>query len=403
LIDPRRHQDRCGFFQNREWKRFLLSVQIKSFLFQNKWNRGEKLAGLTIKDIAKICNVSISTVSRAINNDHGINPQTRERVLQVVKQFGYVPNNSARNLKMAESNTIALMIKGLNNPFFQGMFPYFQQELEKYHYEFLLHSVSEDVDEGYEAEEIAKEKRLKGIIFLGGRLDYPEAVLGNIQIPFVLCSVASAVSANMHNMNVSSVSIDDEKEAYKVVQYLISKGHRDIAMIAGKKHDHAVAYLRVAGYRRAMQDYGLDPDLVCYQDDSIPEYTEANGYVTMKRLLESGRKCTAVFVIADRMATGAYKAIYDSGKRIPEDISVVGFDGIELGRYLYPSLTTMVQPVEQMVESSVKLLQAQIMGDDTKKHLIYDARLLEADSVLDLRTSAADVTDGYMEHESHPA
>ena len=84
------------------------------------------MAGLTIKDIARICNVSISTVSRAINNDHGINSQTRERVLQVAKQFGYVPNNSARNLKMAESNTIALMSKGMNNPFFQGMYPYFQ-------------------------------------------------------------------------------------------------------------------------------------------------------------------------------------------------------------------------------------------------------------------------------------
>ena len=82
-------------------------------------------------------------MSRAINNDHGINSQTRERVLQVAKQFGYVPNNSARNLKMAESNTIALMSKGMNNPFFQGMYPYFQQELEKYNYEFLLHSMPE--------------------------------------------------------------------------------------------------------------------------------------------------------------------------------------------------------------------------------------------------------------------
>lgn len=344
------------------------------------------MAGLTIKDIARICNVSISTVSRAINNDHGINSQTRERVLQVAKQFGYVPNNSARNLKMAESNTIALMSKGMNNPFFQGMYPYFQQELEKYNYEFLLHSMPEEIDEGYEAEEIAKEKRLKGMIFLGGRLDYPEAVLGNIQVPFVLCSVGSAVSVNMTNMNVSSVSIDDEKEAYKVVKYLIRMGHRRIAIIAGKKHDHTVAFLRESGYRRAINESGIemDPELIRYLDDSIPEYTEANGYATMKKLLESGTDFTAVFVISDRMATGAYKAIYDSGRKIPRDISVVGFDGIELSRYLYPSLTTVVQPVQKMVKSSVELLRAQIMGDTTKKHLIYDAELSEADSVRNL-------------------
>ena len=344
------------------------------------------MAGLTIKDIARICNVSISTVSRAINNDRGINSQTRERVLQVAKQFGYVPNNSARNLKMAESNTIALMSKGMDNPFFQGMYPYFQQELEKYNYEFLLHSMPEEIDEGYEAEEIAKEKRLKGMIFLGGRLDYPEAVLGNIQVPFVLRSVASAVSVNMTNMNVSSVSIDDEKEAYKVVRYLIRMGHRRIAIIAGKKHDHTVAFLRESGYRRAINESGLevDPELIRYLDDSIPEYTEANGYATMKKLLESGTDFTAVFVISDRMATGAYKAIYDSGRKIPRDISVVGFDGIELSRYLYPSLTTVVQPVRKMVKSSVELLRAQIMGDEKKQHLIYDAELSEADSVREL-------------------
>ena len=93
------------------------------------------MAALTIKDIARICNVSISTVSRAINNDPTINAKTRERVMEVVREFNYIPNNSARNLKMTESNTVALIVKGINNPFFQGMFPYFQKRLEDLGYQ----------------------------------------------------------------------------------------------------------------------------------------------------------------------------------------------------------------------------------------------------------------------------
>ena len=94
------------------------------------------MAAMTIRDIARLCNVSISTVSRAINNDPSINEKTRERVMSVVRKFNYIPNNSARNLKMTESNTVALIVKGVNNPFFQGMFPYFQKELVENGYDY---------------------------------------------------------------------------------------------------------------------------------------------------------------------------------------------------------------------------------------------------------------------------
>ena len=104
------------------------------------------MANLTIKDIAKICGVGISTVSRAINDDPGINQNTRKRILKVIKEYNYVPNNSARNLKMTESNTIALLIKGIDNQFFQGMLKIFEEELKKHEYTFLLHAVGEDQD-----------------------------------------------------------------------------------------------------------------------------------------------------------------------------------------------------------------------------------------------------------------
>ena len=184
------------------------------------------MANLTIKDIAKICGVGISTVSRAINDDPGINQETRKRILKVIKEYNYVPNNSARNLKMTDSNTIALLIKGIDNQFFQGMLKIFEEELKKLEYTFLLHAVGEDQDDVSVAVQLAKEKRLKGLIFLGGQMDYLDTRLEEIGVPYVLCTVA--VNMMAPKRNCSSVSIDDEKESYRAVDYLCKKGHRKI-------------------------------------------------------------------------------------------------------------------------------------------------------------------------------
>lgn len=341
------------------------------------------MAALTIKDIAKICNVSISTVSRAMNNDPGINAQTKERVLRVVKEFNYIPNNSARNLKMQESNTIALLLKGVSNPFFYEMLPDFQKRLEKEGYEYMIHVADEDGDEVKIAEGLAKEKRLKGMILLGGRFDYPGAELQNIRIPFVLVSVASSTTEISKHKRFNSVSIDDRKESYKVIDYLAKKGHRHIAIISGRETDDTVGSLRLDGYKAALADNGLpfEQRLVGYMRKDIPEYTEANGYAVAKALLQENKDITAIFAISDRLAIGVYKAIADAGLRIPDDISVVGFDGIEMTRYTIPSMTTVKQPKDAMVNSSVDLLMSSIHGDETKQKLIYDAELHERDSV----------------------
>lgn len=341
----------------------------------------DKMGDLTIKDIAKLCNVSISTVSRAMNNDPGINARTKERVLEVVNKFHYIPNNSARNLKMVESNTIVLLIKGINNPFFQGLMALFESEMKKEGYTFLLQALKEEDDAATVAMQLAKEKRLKGIVFLGGRMEYPDADLQNIPIPFVLCSVAVEAERNVHSS--PSVTIDDEKESYRAVNYLISEGHKSIALITGYREDTTVARLRLSGYRKALEDAGIDfdPDLVCFTPPDEDAYTEQCGYDLASRMLRSGKKFTAFYAISDRMAVGVYKAVYDAGKKIPDDYSVIGFDGIPLTKFMIPPLTTMVQPAEQMAKSSMELLLRQIGGEDVHEKLIYDARLKVRDSV----------------------
>lgn len=342
------------------------------------------MAGLTIKDIAKICGVGISTVSRAMNDDPGINKDTRERILKVMEEYHYVPNNSARNLKMTESNTIALLIKGIDNQFFQGMLKIFEEELKKLEYTFLIHAVGEEQDDAEVAIELAKEKRLKGIIFLGGLMDYPEERLQMINVPYVLCTVA--VNMDAPKRNCSSVSIDDEKESYRAVDFLCKKGHKKIAILTGRESDFAIGRLRLEGYRKALKDNNIefDPSLVAFMKNDIPEYSAANGYAVTKELIESGTEFTALYVISDVTAFGAYKAISEMGMKIPEDYSVVGFDGLEMTKYFVPSLTTMEQPCEELVRSSIKLLMEAINGDRENRQLIFDAKMIERDSVLDL-------------------
>lgn len=339
------------------------------------------MANMTIKDIARICNVGISTVSRAMNDDPGINKNTKERILQVIEEYNYVPNNSARNLKMTDSNTIALLVKGIDNQFFQGMLKIYEEELKKYEYAFLLQAVGEEQDAVTVAAELAKEKRLKGIIFLGGQISGSERKLKILGIPYVLCTVA--VNMLAPKKKCFAVSIDDEKESYKAVDYLCKMGHKRIAVITGRVTDEAVGGLRLKGYKKALGDNGITADekLIRYMRDDILEYSVANGYAVTKELLESHTDFTALYAISDLIAFGAYKAIYEAGMRIPEDISVMGFDGLYISAYYHPSLTTMQQPCAQMVKASIDMLMGAIGGDTAKKQLVFDADLLERDSV----------------------
>jgi LacI family transcriptional regulator len=336
---------------------------------------------VTIKDIARICGVGVSTVSRAINDDPAIKAETKEKILAAVKEYHYVPNISARNLQATETNTIGLMVRGVGNVFFQEMYHLFQTELEKNGYSYAIHDVNEDDEVLMEAMQLERERRLKGIIFLGGRLTARHESLTDLNVPFVLCTVAHQDADSIADYN--AVAIDDAKEGYRATNYLIEKGHKSIAIIAGKEHDREVGRNRLNGYFRALKDHGIerDQDLVAYMRSDIPEFTAENGYLTMKNLLSRGKKFTAVVCISDMVAFGAYKAIYEAGLKIPDDISVIGFDGIDLGRFMYPALTTVAQPANDLVSATTDLLFRNIEKAREPEQIICGATLKERESV----------------------
>ncbi|RCX19709.1 LacI family transcriptional regulator [Fontibacillus phaseoli] len=338
------------------------------------------MASITIIDIAKMCGVGVTTVSRAINNHPDISEETKAMIMQVIKDNHYVPNNSARNLKRSASKTIAVLIKGITNPFFNRMIQVFEKEIQRKKYSFILQHVDENQDEIEVAIELEKEKRLKGIVFLGGNFSHSKEKLDQLTVPFVLSTIG--MTPEYDPSEYSSVSVDDYKESYKMVDYLCNQGHRKIAIITASMDDVSIGKLRYEGYKQALEDHELplNEKLVYSMKENIESYSMENGYAVTKELLDSGEEFTALFAVSDSLAVGACKAIFESGKSVPDDYSVAGFDGLDITYYYNPSITTIRQPVEEIAEETIRILFDLINKKITHAHKTFPAELMIRES-----------------------
>ena len=337
---------------------------------------GEEMADITIKDIAKRCGVSVSTVSRALNDNAEINAETKAMILQVVQETGFVPNNSARNLKRTDTNNIAVLVKGITNPFFTSMIKIMEEEIHKKKFSFVLHHVEEHEDEVDVALELIKEKRLKGIVFLGGHFFHSEEKFEQITVPFVFSTVGAkpeGVSKDIY----SNIAVDDRIASKKMVSYLIELGHKEIAVITPEIGDRTIGYQRLQGYREALSEKNIkfQEKLVCNVDKELDLYSMKNGFVTTQKLIDSGTRFTAIFAMSDSLAIGACRALKDAGYKIPEDVSVAGYDGIEWGDYYVPRLTTLKQPVEAMAVQTIQLLFNIIAGKSKHMHIDFEGEI----------------------------
>lgn len=341
------------------------------------------MAEITIKDIAKECGVGISTVSRAINNHPDINPETREKIMRVIEERGFVPNNSARNLKRTETKAIALLIKGISNPFFTGMIGTIELEMEKRGFDLILHHVESKENEVDVALELIKEKRLQGIIFLGGEFSHSDEKLSLINVPYVF-STAGLNQKQIKSGGYACISVDDLTESNRVVDYLLDMGHKDIAILTAREDDMSVGKLRLDGYKKAIKDRGIEvnPKLINYlhPGEVSEEYTMENGYKLTKELLAKNIHFTALYAISDTLALGALRAIREAGLKVPEDISVMGFDGINLGDFSNPRISTLRQPTEDMALATVEMLCDIIGGKRSNEQLLLPGELVIRES-----------------------
>ena len=336
---------------------------------------------VTIKDIAKKCGVGISTVSRAINNHPDINPETKQMVMDVIRETGYIPNNSARNLKRTDARCIAVLIKGITNPFFSTAIQVIEAQAQRRKYAMVMQHVENYENEVEVALELIKEKRLRGIIFLGGTFSHTKESLAKVAVPFIFSTIG-AMQDDCGKKQYSNISVDDKLESKKMVEYLIGLGHRRIAIIAEGADASSVGQLRLEGYREALIENHIpvDENLIRLVDDKVDPYSMENGYMTTQGLLKSGQEFTALFAIADFLAVGACRALREAGRRIPEDVSVAGYDGISIGEYYNPTLTTIRQPIEQIADRTVNLLLDVIEDGYAHEHIIFPAELVERES-----------------------
>lgn len=331
---------------------------------------------VNIKDIARISGVGISTVSRVINNKGLVSKATREKVLNVVKEYNYVPNSNARNLKTTQSKNIALMVKGITNPFFANMIREIERQVNLRGYPFLIHQVEDGTDEITAAVQLVKEKNLCGIIFMGGTYNHSEEKFRQLNIPFVLTTITTTQEVDPDLF--SSVIINEFKEAYKATNYLISLGHKNIGFLAKSPLlNETTGNRRFLGYKQALEEHNLpyDPHLV---EDC--EYSPSSGFNATRRLLNKNKGVTAIFAASDTIAMGSAKAVLSAGLSIPDDISIIGFDGIEMAEYYHPSLDTISQPGTEMALSSVGVLFDLISKRSGNQHIVYDAVLLKRGS-----------------------
>ena len=308
---------------------------------------------MTIKDIARISGVSITTVSRVLNNRPDVSDESRRRVLDVIESNNYIPNNSARDLVKTRSDAIGLMVRGVSNPFYTDIIRASEAAITTRGYTMVMQQIGSNEDELKRAAIMEREKRLRGIILLGGRFDYTSADLALLNIPFVCCSFANHYGT-LDPADYSSVSIPDKETAYQAVRYLIDNGHRRIAALITNPGDRSISQLRYEGYVQALREAGLslDPSLVICTDT----FNIQGAYRAMNGALDAGAAFTAVFAISDNMAIGAMRALREHGCSIPDNCSVIAIDGIEVSDYIDPPLTTLCQPMEDMGRHSVKIL-----------------------------------------------
>lgn len=336
--------------------------------------------GMTIKDIAKKCGVGISTVSRALNNHPDINPETKEMIMKIVAESDFVPNNSARNLKRTDARAIAILVKEIDNPFFATMMRVMEKAIRKEKYNFFIQHMGEQQDEIEAAMELVKEKRLRGIIFLGGDFRNKMDRIARIKVPFVVST--AGLPETPQDCVGSFVTIDDCEESRKMVDHLCMKGHKKIVILASDARDENIGKLRLEGYKKALKEHKIpvDEKLIRHLEGKDTAYSMENGYRMMQKLLKEKTEFTAVFAISDLMVIGACKALLEAGKRIPEDVAAAGFDGLSYTGFFEPSITTMAQPLEEIAKESVGTLFEMIKTKESLEGKYLPAELIERKS-----------------------
>ncbi|NMB11949.1 MAG: LacI family transcriptional regulator [Firmicutes bacterium] len=334
----------------------------------------------TIKDVARLAGVSVSTVSAALNDKPIVKSSTKQRVQEAAAKLNYRPNAIARSLVTNESRLVGLVVPDMADPYFPAIAAGVDEVAGRLRYTVILANTLRDAKREAEQIKVLMERRVDGLVFAGGSTAGARGWLGSAASSIGIVVIDRPEFA----FSYPSITIDNERGAEKATRYLIQLGHETIAFVSGPV-DSYVSQERLQGYRLALRESGLGyrEELVVHGD-----FTPRGGLVAMEELLSRSDRylgvdapVTAVFAANDQMAIGAMHGARLLGKEVPRDISIIGFDDIDVAAVVEPPLTTMAVPTQDIGKTAMgmlaKCLNKEVLEQD---RIVFQPQLIERGS-----------------------
>lgn len=339
------------------------------------------MARAKLKDVAELAGVSAATVSYVLSGKRSISEETKSRVLEAVKKLDYVPDLNARSLSMRDSKLIGVVVPQtepgdrlmFQNSFYSEVLGSIEYYARQQGYHILISAT--DANESYLT--LAKKRNLDGIIVIGMYPDEFYHQMKKTQIPIVL------IDSYCNDHYYHNIRIDDAYGSYLATRHLLENGHTDIAFFAGQMKENGVMKKRLLGYKQALEEFDI-PYRKEYVFEGQIDYE--SGIDLARKLANLKLPTTGIVAAADILAIGAMKGLFERGLRVPEDYSVVGFDDLEIAKYLTPGLTTVKQQISLKGQRAVELLLKHINDPTlTKQEEILPLELIERGSVKKLK------------------
>lgn len=325
----------------------------------------------TMKDIARIAKVSTSTVSHVINNSRFVSEEIRERVLTVVEQLNYTPSALARSLKIKETQTIGMLVTTSDNPFFAEIVASVEKYCSRNNYNLILCNTDGDQHRLEKNIQTLIQKQVDGLLLMCTESSFQAKTL-NLSIPMVVMDWWPT------KLNADKISENSINGGYLATKALIDKNHRNIAIITGNLKK-ILAQKRLEGYKKAL----LEANIPIKEELIIESHFDFDGgIVGMEKILQLTNRPTAIFACSDTIAIGAYQTAWKYGLSIPNDISIIGYDNIQLAQYLAPPLSTIHQPKNTFAKLSVETLIERIKNNHKNyRTLMIEPKLILRESV----------------------
>jgi LacI family transcriptional regulator len=328
----------------------------------------------TIRDVAKQANVSMSTVSHVINETRYVSPETRTRVLGVMKTLNYQHNRVASSLRGRKTYTIGALLPNSANPYFAEILAGIEAACYENDYHLIMGNANDDPQRERTYLDVLLSRQVDGILLVStGSFDCTADLLGDTHTPVVMVDRAIGMAS------IDELFTDNRGGGYLATQYLLAAGHRQIGCITGPSHLTPSA-ARAQGYREALADAGLAADEALI---AAGDFQHRGGHAATTALLARAPELTAIFACNDLMAVGALAALLEAGRRVPQDVSVIGYDDIPLASYTNPRLTTIAQPARELGYLAVARLLERLADPTLEaRREILPVHLIERDSCL---------------------